>query len=1030
MGVVPAVRHIRGRSVAKVYVTVLLLLMAVPFPFIIIGAQPVDTDSPDPGSTRGSSSMSIGPEDATSGFTIVAPFNRRSVYLVDGEGDIVHTWQSDAYTTGPTELLPDGTLLRGRTEQGRPDGVQLLDWDGKVLWDYAPPDPYRLHHDFEVMPSGNILFNAAVGYTQSQLVAMGRDPTITPEVLWVEPIIEVKPNGTKGGDIVWSWDPLDHMVQEFDPSKPDYGAVADHPELIDINFPREYYNEWQHSNAVSYNPELDQIVMTSRNFDELWVIDHNTTMAEAAGHTGGAHGRGGDLLYRWGNPRAYGAGSDDDHVLWGPHDAQWVPPGYPGEGNIIVFNNGQNMYTTRPEGKYSTVEELVPPVNASGDYHLEQGTAFGPLEPVWRYVADPPEDFFAWSMGGVRRLPDGNTLVCGGSSGYVFEVDSDGQLVWEYTTQSIFEVSRCYPPGLDEVPDQEATEDELLRVDLSSYLSDLDTDLQDLVIGENSRYARVSGHELVLQYPDGVLHEVINVTVSDGIFKAGRQFHVDVRPVNDPPVIRPVPAVRPLEEAPLVMDMEPFISDPDTAMEDLTITEDSPYVTVVGSGLRFLYPEGVLTDEVTLWVADGEFEVQAEVLVFVTPENDPPEVGEVPDQHGVEDLPWTLDLGPLVQDVDSPLDAISVTSSSRHVTVTGLVLTFLYPDGVTKETVTLTVSDGEGQAVTTFNVTVEPVNDPPLIEDIPPVTIREGEPFELDIEDSVLDVDTPVENLTLSTDSPYIDVEGQHIILRYPGGVAQDDIVLEIWDGEHHATTTLHVTVEQVNDPPWWSELPPLEAVEDVAGELDLGPYMNDVDTPLAELVVEVASGHATIDGHVLRFIYPDGVLREQVTLTLSDGEFRVVVVVDVTVSPVNDPPELLDAGVDPPEGRAGDLFTFSVVLRDVDVGSATPVVEVVIDGVHYNCPVDATMPPTFDEGVTYLLEMQMPAGVHEFRFQARDGAGGEASTETMSFIAARASDDDEGSPMVIYVIVVAIGLAVLVMAMLLWSSRRTRDGR
>ena len=65
-------------------------------------------------------------------------------------------------------------------------------------------------------------------------------------------------------------------------------------------------------NSVAYHPELDQIVLSVLGFSEIWIIDHGTTTAEAAGHTGGRSGKGGDLLYRWGNPRAYRAGSAVD----------------------------------------------------------------------------------------------------------------------------------------------------------------------------------------------------------------------------------------------------------------------------------------------------------------------------------------------------------------------------------------------------------------------------------------------------------------------------------------------------------------------------------------------------------------------------------------------------------------------------------------------------------------------------------------------------------------------------------------------
>ncbi len=109
---------------------------------------------------------------------------------------------------------------------------------------------------------------------------------------------------------------------------------------------------------------LDQILISVHNFSEIWVIDHSTTTAEAASHSGGNSGMGGDLLYRWGNPAAYDSGSSADQQLFVQHDAQWIGNGLPGAGNILIFNNGQG----RPDGDYSSVDEIVPPVASDGSY--------------------------------------------------------------------------------------------------------------------------------------------------------------------------------------------------------------------------------------------------------------------------------------------------------------------------------------------------------------------------------------------------------------------------------------------------------------------------------------------------------------------------------------------------------------------------------------------------------------------------------------------------------------------------------------
>jgi hypothetical protein len=187
--------------------------------------------------------------------------------------------------------------------------------------------------------------------------------------------------------------------------------------------------DWSHANAVAYNSELDQIMLSARSFNEIWIIDHSTTSAEAAGRTGGRSSKGGDLLYRWGNPRAYHAGTREDQRLFYQHDAHWIPPGRPGTGHVLVFNNGLG----RPGGDYSSVDEIVLPVDDQGHYSRESGAAYGPKGPVWRYTAPIKADFSMGFMSGAQRLPDGNTLICDSESGTVFEVTPRKEVVWTYT---------------------------------------------------------------------------------------------------------------------------------------------------------------------------------------------------------------------------------------------------------------------------------------------------------------------------------------------------------------------------------------------------------------------------------------------------------------------------------------------------------------------------------------------------------------------------------------------------------------------
>jgi len=161
---------------------------------------------------------------------------------------------------------------------------------------------------------------------------------------------------------------------------------------------------------------------------EIFVIDHSTTTDEAAGHSGGRSGKGGDILYRWGNPQVYRAGNASDQKLFAQHDATWIEPGLVGAGNIMVFNNGQG----RPDGRYSSVDVIVPPIDESGHYTLIPGSAYGPKEADWIYTDENKPDFFSQNISGAQRLPNGNTLICSGTVGTIFEVSPAKRIVWKY----------------------------------------------------------------------------------------------------------------------------------------------------------------------------------------------------------------------------------------------------------------------------------------------------------------------------------------------------------------------------------------------------------------------------------------------------------------------------------------------------------------------------------------------------------------------------------------------------------------------
>jgi hypothetical protein len=305
-----------------------------------------------------------------------------------------------------------------------------------------------------MLPNGDMLMIAWEYKSAADAIAHGRNPSTIPQgELWPDSLIEVRPSNGSGGTIVWEWHLWDHLIQDFDPTKENYGVVQDHPERVDINYGGRILADWTHMNSVDYNAEYDQILLSVSHFDEIWVIDHSTTPQEAAGHTGGRYGKGGDLLYRWGNPMTYRMGSDSDRRLFNQHDASWIPPGLPGSGDILIFNNGLG----RPSGEYSSVEEIVPPMASNGTYNRLEGAAYGPSTSAWNYTAEKPTDFYAINLGGAQRLPNGNTLICNGPFGQFFEVTAEKEVVWKYENQvpdpldaHVFKICRYGPeyPGL------------------------------------------------------------------------------------------------------------------------------------------------------------------------------------------------------------------------------------------------------------------------------------------------------------------------------------------------------------------------------------------------------------------------------------------------------------------------------------------------------------------------------------------------------------------------------------------------------
>lgn len=368
------------------------------------------------------------------GYTMFSPLSDENTYLIDQCGYLIHTWHGASEPGELSYLLDDGSILRQERQiseifaGGGIGGVfSRISWDGELLWSFnIANDSLHAHHDMAILPNGNIATVAWEYHSEAEAIALGKDPETFAEAIFCPAIVEFEPVGTDTVNFVWKWSMWDHLIQDFDETKGNYGVVADHPELMNINFPdlgTGNNSDWMHCNAIDYNAELDQFVMSSRLTSEIFIVDHSTTTEEAASHEGGVYGKGGDFLYRFGNPQAYNRGTQDDQMFVGQHDSRWTPPGFQWEGTISVFNNaggGPGM---------SSVDFFLPPQDSAGFYTDPGLDAYGPSEMIWSWTQ--PE-FYSSFISGAHKLENGNVLVCEGASGTFFEVDTTGTVVWEY----------------------------------------------------------------------------------------------------------------------------------------------------------------------------------------------------------------------------------------------------------------------------------------------------------------------------------------------------------------------------------------------------------------------------------------------------------------------------------------------------------------------------------------------------------------------------------------------------------------------
>ena len=374
-------------------------------------------------------------------------------YYKDWNGNTVNTW---SHSNGPASMpyfLPsedggvENALLYYPCRSNNPSmdtggvggKVVIYNWDGDILYTYnIDSNDYNHHHDIAVLPNGNFIVIAWERFYSSEWQAFGRTSVENNlNQMWGTAFFEIQPTldgRTESIDdfdaVVWEWHITDHLVQNVDASLDNYGDISEHPELFDVNCGSVGSNggpggqtnaDWMHVNAIDYNADLDQIIFSSRHQGEIFIIDHSTTTEEAASHAGGNSGMGGDFLYRWGRPSNYDRGNSTDNILDSQHGVNWIPEGYPGAGNLILFNNHHS-------GNNAAVLELVSPLQDDGSYELSGNNPYGPDSWTWIY----DYNISSQMQSGAFRMPNGNTLITEAEHARIKEVTESGEIVYQY----------------------------------------------------------------------------------------------------------------------------------------------------------------------------------------------------------------------------------------------------------------------------------------------------------------------------------------------------------------------------------------------------------------------------------------------------------------------------------------------------------------------------------------------------------------------------------------------------------------------
>ena len=426
------------------------------------------------------------PEKCYNGYTIYCKASVGSI-LIDMNGKPVHVW--DGLIGQPTKMLPEGRVMSSRGN--RPAHVSYMDfldvvtceWNGDVTWEYSkyeyceddgrePRYTARQHHEFQRYGEPPY-FTPGAKYPKEApktLILVHKDvkkKKISPQLLEDDVLIEVD----NEGNTIWEWHSVDHF------NEMGFDETARNAIFRDPNTNPSGPNgqgDWIHLNCASYLGENkwydagdkrfhpDNIILDSREGSFLFIIDHET----------------GKIVWKVGPDytstkelRLLGA-------IIGPHATHMIPKGLPGEGNILVFDNGGwagygapsqvSRYGLKSMRRDSSRIIEFDPITLKVVWEFDEKDIQFPQLFASHY-------FYSPLISNVQRLPNGNTLIDEGCDGHMFEVTPEKEIVWDYVTPYSDAgtgnmVYRCYRIPYDWVPQLDKPEENPVeRVDNRTF---------------------------------------------------------------------------------------------------------------------------------------------------------------------------------------------------------------------------------------------------------------------------------------------------------------------------------------------------------------------------------------------------------------------------------------------------------------------------------------------------------------------------------------------------------------------------------